>query len=676
MVNAAEAATSTMAAGAAIGALDLAVIGGVAAVAIYWFVLRKKKEHTIPEMKKLTVVAPLSRSDSYDPSFINKMKKTGKNIVVFYGSQTGTAEEFSSRLAKDAARLGMKGLVADPEECEMEDLTRLTEIDNSLAIFCVATYGEGDPTDNAQEFFDWLQDGSADLTGVNYVVFGLGNKTYEHYNKIGKYLDQRLEELGATRVHTLGLGDDDGNIEEDFITWKDNLWPAVCEHFGIEATGDDVLMREFNLVTHDETQPKEKIFTGEPARLRSFITQKPPFDAKNPFLAPLAVNKELHNGGDRSCMHIEFDITGSKIRYEAGDHVAVYPTNDSALVEGIGNRLSCDLDQIFSLINIDEDASKKHPFPCPTSYRTALTNYLDITHPIRTNILRELLEYATDDKDKAFLTKISTNSPEGKELYNDWILKDYRHILAVLEDLPSVKVPIDHLCEMLPKLQPRYYSISSSPKINPNIVSITAVLVDWKTRTGRQQKGVATSYLALKHPTEELKPRVPIFVRKSQFRLPFKPSVPIIMVGPGTGLAPFRGFIQDRHAAKRDGKPIGDSILYFGCRHEKEDWIYEDEMKGYLEDGTLSKIYTAFSRDTPEKVYVQHLIHQHSEEIYKTLDEGGHVYVCGDARLMAPDVDKALHECMMKFGNMDSAGATDYLKRLRSRGRYSCDVWS
>ena len=676
MVNAAEAATNTMAAGSAIGALDLAVIGGVAAVAIYWFVLRKKKDDKIPEMKKLTVVAPLQRRDSYDPSFINKMKKTGKSIVVFYGSQTGTGEEFASRLSKDAARLGMKGLVADPEECEMEDLSRLTEIEKSLAIFCMATYGEGDPTDNAQEFFDWLQDGSADLTGVNYAVFGLGNKTYEHYNKMGKYVDQRMEELGATRVYTLGLGDDDGNIEEDFITWKDNFWPAVCEHFGIEATGDDVLMREFNLVTHDETFPKEKIFKGEPARLRSFTTQKPPFDAKNPFLAPIAVNKELHNGGDRSCMHIEFDITGSKIRYEAGDHVAVYPVNATELVEGIGNRLQADLDTLFSLVNIDEDASKRNPFPCPTTYRTALSHYLDITNPIRTNILRELLEYAESDKDKEFLKKITTSNQEGKELYNEWILKDHRHILAVLEDLPSVKVPIDHLCEMLPKLQPRYYSISSSPKVNPNIISITAVLVDWTTRTGRNQKGVATSWLSMKHPTENHKPRVPIFVRKSQFRLPFKPSVPIIMIGPGTGLAPFRGFIQDRSAAKADGKPTGEAYLYFGCRHKAEDYIYQEEMENYLAEGTLSQIYTAFSRDQAHKIYVQHLVQQHSEEIHRILNEGGHVYVCGDAKQMAPDVDKALHDCMVKHGNMDSAGATDYLKRLRSRGRYSCDVWS
>lgn len=190
-----------------------------------------------------------------------------------------------------------------------------------------------------------------------------------------------------------------------------------------------------------------------------------PYDSKNPFLAKVLVNRELHKGGDRSCMHIEFDIEGSKMRYDAGDHLAVYPINNEELVNKIGKLTNTDLDTIFTLINTDEESSKKHPFPCPCSYRTALTHYLDITMNPRTHVLKELSEYATDPEEKEKLKLMSSTSPEGKAMYQKWINQDNRTIVHILEDLPSCKPALDHLCELLPRLQPRYYSISSSPKI-------------------------------------------------------------------------------------------------------------------------------------------------------------------------------------------------------------------
>ncbi|XP_052801447.1 NADPH--cytochrome P450 reductase-like [Mya arenaria] len=654
--------------------LDFFILSLMAGMAVYWFFFKNKQKEQ-PTFKKLSV-APLSRSASYDPSFINKMKNSNRNVVVFYGSQTGTGEEFAGRLAKDCAGYGMKGMVADPEECEMEDLSRLTEIDNGLAIFCMATYGEGDPTDNAQEFYEWLQTGDVELNGVKFAVFGLGNKTYEHFNAMGKYVDKRLEELGAERVFEVGSGDDDGNIEEDFVTWREKFWPAVCEHFGVEATGDQVNVRQYTLTEHDDL-PAEKVFRGEIARLRSFDNQRPPYDAKNPYLAAVKVNRELHKGGDRSCMHIEFDISGSKIRYEAGDHVAVYPMNDPDSVKAIGKRLGVDLDKIITLTNVDEEASKKHPFPNPCSYRTALLHYMDITSCPRTHILRELAEYAEDEKDKEFLLKLTSATPEGKSLYNEWIIKSHRTILHILEDLPSIAAPIDHICELLPRLQARYYSISSSPKQDPTSIHITAVLVEYETKTNRTIKGVATNWLALMKPAENgAVHRVPIYVRKSQFRLPFKTALPVIMIGPGTGLAPFRGFLQERHYLKTEGKPVGDTILYFGCRKSAEDYIYEDELAEYMKNQTLTKLHLAFSRDQEKKVYVQHLLNQNKEETWKLLEAGGHLYVCGDARNMARDVHDTLMNIIQECGGLDSSRAADYIKKLQNKGRYSCDVWS
>ncbi|XP_050408551.1 NADPH--cytochrome P450 reductase [Patella vulgata] len=650
--------------------IDFFVLSAAGGFAMYWFFFRNKKQDQ-PTFKKLTVTPVVERGSS--SGFINKMKNTNRNVVVFYGSQTGTAEEFATRLAKDATRYGMKGMVADPEECDMEDLSQLTEIENSLVIFCLATYGEGDPTDNAQEFYDYLQGGGTELDGIKYAVFALGNKTYEHFNAMGKFVDKRLEELGATRLIEVGLGDDDSNIEEDFVSWREKFWPIVCEHFGVQATGDDSSIRQYSLQVNEDL-PAEKIYHGEISRLGSFNLQKPPYDAKNPFLAPIIANRELHKGGDRSCMHIELDISGSKIRYESGDHVAVYPMNDPDIVERIGKRLETDLDTVITLTNVDEEASKKHPFPNPTSYRTALTHYLDIQSPPRTHILRELAEYAEDPKEKEFL--MSMTSSDGKDKYNDWIVKDHRNILAILDDLKSLKPPMDHICEMLPRLQARYYSISSSPKIHPTSIHITAVLISYTTRTGRSVKGVATKWLADKPITDGKKYTVPIFVRKSQFRLPFKPSTPVLMIGPGTGLAPFRGFLQERDFLKKEGKPVGETILYFGCRYKAQDFIYEDEINQYLKDGSLTKLHIAFSRDQKEKVYVQHLLNKNKEEIWRLLENGGHIYVCGDARNMAREVHDMLERSVIEQGNLDATKAAEYIKKLQSKGRYSCDVWS
>ncbi|XP_050457452.1 NADPH--cytochrome P450 reductase isoform X3 [Cataglyphis hispanica] len=656
--------------------LDILLLGSLFAVAI-WYILKKtRREEPIPSPKSYSI-QPTSFviTPSSENSFIKKLKTSGRSLVVFYGSQTGTAEEFAGRLAKEGIRYKMKGMVADPEECDMEELVHLKTIPNSLAVFCLATYGEGDPTDNAMEFVDWLKNGDTDLTGLNYAVFALGNKTYEHYNEVGIYVDHRLEQLGATRVFELGLGDDDANIEDDFITWKDKFWPTVCEFFGIEGAGEDVSIRQYKLTEHVDL-PADRIYTGEIARLHSFTNQRPPYDAKNPFLAPVKVNRELHGPtSERSCMHIEFDITDSKIRYEAGDHLAVYPVNNAELVNKIGEQCGASLDTVFTLTNTDEESTKKHPFPCPCSYRTALTHYLDITSNPRTHVLKELAEYATDPADKEKLKLMALTTAEGKAAYQQWIVQENRNIVHILEDISSLKPPLDHLCEILPRLQCRYYSISSSPKLHPTSIHITAVVVEYKTPTGRINKGVTTNWLKEKHPSDP-PCFVPIFVRKSQFRLPMRLITPIIMIGPGTGLAPFRGFIQERDLARKEGKEVGDTILYFGCRKSQEDFLYREELEQYVKDGTLT-LHTAFSREQEHKVYVTHLLENNKEELWRVIGEqNGHIYVCGDARNMARDVHNILLKVVMDRGNMSELDAANYIKKMDSQKRYSSDVWS
>lgn len=323
-------------------------------------------------------------------------------------------------------------------------------------------------------------------------------------------------------------------------------------------------------------------------------------------------------------MHIEFSIKDSRIRYEVGDHLAVFPTNDDELVQKIGNLLNQDLDVVFKLTNVDEESSKRHPFPCPCTYKTALTHYVDICSPIKSHVLKALVEYTTDEEQKARLTLLSTATEEGLREYSQFVGKERRSIVDILSHFTTCKPPIDHLLELLPRLQARYYSISSSPKVNPDVVSITAVTTRY-TIGDRLIKGVCTNFLS----KEKVGSKVPIFVRKSTMRLPHRVNTPVIMIGPGTGFAPFRGFLQERKWQKDQGKEIGDMVLFFGCRHPEHDYIYEDEIEKYAEARVITDLSVAFSRYQESKIYVQHRMYEQRQRIWGLIQSNANIYVCG-----------------------------------------------
>ncbi|CAM4888912.1 unnamed protein product [Rotaria socialis] len=666
----------------------------IALIAVYWF-QREPSSSKSDDIKqtirnfRIDNVGVKGTGASQEGSFVDRMIHSNKKMVVFYGSQTGTAEDFAQRIAKQAKRYGISAAVCDPEECDMEELKRLIAIDKHLALFCLATYGEGDPTDNAQEFYEWLRGDERDLTDLHYAVFGLGNKTYEHYNAVGKLVDKRIAELGGVRVCELGLGDDDGNVEDDFMAWTTIFWQNVCHKYELVINTDGASMRQYKLVPGPFSV--DSVFTGEIGRLKSYEKQKPPYDARNPYLAPVTKSRELFQKDClRSCLHLELDISATNIKYEVGYHVAVFPSNDVTLVNRVGELLDVNLDEIIALVNVDEDAQKKFPFPCPCSYRTALTYYLDLTSMPNTQILKEIAQYATDENDKTLLTLMGSYSEDGKIKYKEWILDSCRSIVAILEDLSSLKPPLDHLCELLPRLHPRYYSISSSAKVHPTSIHITAVIVHFETPTKRVAKGVATNCfkeLYMRHQaigcaqhkeddTCHLPNRLPIFIRKSSFRLPFRFQTPIIMIGPGTGLAPFRGFIQERHFFKTQGKPVGETILYYGCRNRAEDYLYEEELNYFIKENAL-ELHVAFSRDQEEKIYVTHLLKDHGAKLWKLIKEdNASIYVCGDAKNMARDVHSILIDIAQTYGNMTLERATAFIKDLTQKDRYSQDVWS
>jgi len=649
--------------------LDIIVVSVIGAVGIFFFF---KYRSDSPSNLKSTPIMQVNHvaSERTDNSLISRMKTEDRNVLVLFGSQTGTAEELAGRLAKDLVRYGKKALVMDPEEMELDDFERLTELKDPLLILCVATYGEGDPTDNAQSLYEHVKNSEIDFAGLRYAVFGLGNKTYEHFNAVGKFFDSRLEELGAERVFELGLGDDDANLEEDFMRWREAFLPALAQSFGWEMVADGGLDRQYKLQIMEEvTTP---IFNGEFGRIGAYERQRPPFDQKNPFLSEIVAHRELHgSSSERNCMHIEFSIKDSRIRYEAGDHLAVFPTNDEELVTKLGKLLDQDLNVVFKLINVDEESSKRHPFPCPCSYKTALTHYVDICAPVKSHVLKALAEYTTDEEQKARLTLLSTANEEGLKEYSQFVGKERRSIVDILSHFNTCKPPIDHLLELLPRLQARYYSISSSPKLNADIVSITAVTTRY-TIGDRLIKGVCTNYLS--HQSSGSK--APIFVRKSTMRLPHRPNTPVIMIGPGTGFAPFRGFLQERAWQKEQGKEVGDMILFFGCRHPEHDYIYQDEIEKYAQDNVITDLFVAFSRYQSNKVYVQHLMWEQKERVWELLQNNANIYVCGDARNMARDVQNTFLRIFREVGGMDADGAQKHFKDLERQRRYQADVWS
>jgi NADPH-ferrihemoprotein reductase len=307
------------------------------------------------------------------------MDESNKNCVVFYGSQTGTAEDYASRLAKEgAARFGLKTMIADLEDYDFDNLDQFPE--DKVAFFILATYGEGEPTDNAVEFYEFVnsdepsfsegasvEDGP--LSKLHYVAFGLGNNTYEHYNLMVRNVDKALTKLGGKRVGEAGEGDDGaGTMEEDFLAWKEPMWQALVESLGLEER-EAVYEPAYGITEREDLDhSEEQVYLGEPNKMHLEGAQRGPYNANNPFIAPIAESKELFNDKDRNCLHMEIDITGSNISYTTGDHIAVWPTNAGREVDRFLkiSGLYAKRNTVIAVKGIDTTA--KVTFQSPTTY--------------------------------------------------------------------------------------------------------------------------------------------------------------------------------------------------------------------------------------------------------------------------------------------------------------------
>lgn len=669
----------------------------------YWGVV----EERFPTLYSNTNGSAAAGGKSRD--ILEKMDETGKNCVIFYGSQTGTAEDYASRLAKEGSqRFGLKTMVADLEEYDYENLDKFP--DDKVAFFVLATYGEGEPTDNAVEFHQFITGedvtfeggASADeqpLSSLKYVTFGLGNNTYEHYNAMVRIVDESLTKLGAKRIGPAGMGDDGaGTMEEDFLAWKEEMWPALVQALGLEereATYEPI----FSVTEDSALSPEdEAVYLGEPTKTHLEGSPKGPYSAHNPFIARIAESRELFTIKDRNCLHLEVDLTGSNLSYETGDHVAVWPTNPGLEVDRFLRVFGLE-EKRHSVIHIKGiDVTAKVPIPTPTTYDAAVRYYLEICGPVSRQFLSSLAPFAPDETAKAELVRLGND----KDYFHEKVSAQCFNVAQFLETLsskPFSAVPFSFLIEGIHKLQPRYYSISSSSLVQKNKVSITAVVESVRLPgASHVVKGVTTNYLlALKQkqngdPAPDphgltysiTGPRnkydgihVPVHIRHSNFKLPSDPSRPVIMVGPGTGAAPFRGFIQERAALAARGEKVGPTILFFGCRKREEDFIYQDEWKVFGEQlGDSLKVITAFSRETAQKVYVQHRLREHASLVSDLLSQKANFYVCGDAARMARDVNAVLGQILADQRGLPAEKGEELVKQMRNNGTYQEDVWS
>lgn len=640
---------------------------------------------------------------------VETMKQSGKKAVVFFGSQTGTAEDYALKFSKEfQAKFKVPTMTADLADVSFENFENIqSEIpDFKLAAFFMATYGEGEPTDNAVEFFDYLSNECEDLNGVKFVCFGLGNTTYEFYNKVGKDTVANLSEKNAILLGELGLGDDGkGTMDEDYLAWKESLFDIIKNELNLEeqavkyepsievTENNDLTISDLNVSLGEPNSNYLNPTTDEKLNLLKFG----PFDHTHPYLAPIQNTRELFTSDSRHCIHAEFDLSNTNLKYSTGDHVAIWPSNSnekvSKLLKVLG--LTEKKDQVINFKSLDSTIHL--PFPSPTTYDTVLRHYLEISGPVSRQFIQSISQFCPNDETKERLLKISND----KDSYHTNVTEKFFNIADCLEYLSNgeqwTTVPFSFIAESIAKLQPRYYSISSSSSMEKQTIHVTAVVEQEKPKgaenyvTGvttnlllniknSQDKSLATKLIEtydLEGPRNNFHNKLPIHIRRSTFKLPSNPSTPVIMVGPGTGAAPFRGFIRERvkQLENLNGN-IGELLFFFGCRKSDEDFIYKEEWSEYSKklDNKFTMI-TAFSRESEKKVYVQDKLLENSSKVVELLDKGAFFYVCGDASNMAKGVQQTLVKIFQNEKKVTEDLANTMVKQLRVNNKYQEDVW-
>lgn len=537
-----------------------------------------------------------------------------KEVTILYGSQSGNARGLAQKAAKTLEGSGFQVTVSAMSDFKPNNLKKIQNL-----LIVVSTHGEGDPPDNALTFHEFVHSKRAPkLTDLNFSVLALGDSSYEFFCKTGKDFDERLEELGGTRLYP--RFDCDVDFDEPAAEWLQGVLGSL-----------------------KETQGE----TSHPIQKGALQTAESVYSRTNPFQAEILENINLNGrGSNKETRHLEISLEGSGLTFEPGDSLGIYPENDPALVELVLHELKWDPDEPVTVKTGDVRPLKD-----------ALQSYYEITV-----LTKPLLEK---------VSKLSTNKNLQDLTGHEGNIKEYlkgRDLLDLVRDFGPWGETAQEFVSVLRKIPPRLYSIASSITANPDEVHLTIGAVRYEAHD-RKRNGVCSILTA-----ERLQPgdTLPIFIQQNEnFKLPQDPDAPIIMVGPGTGVAPFRSFMQEREEIGAEGK----SWLFFGDQHFVTDFLYQIEWQKWLKNGVLTKMDVAFSRDQEEKVYVQHRLVEHSKEIFEWLEAGAYFYVCGDEKNMAHDVHDTLLKIIEKEGGISPEQAVEYLSNLQQQKRYQRDVY-
>lgn len=534
-------------------------------------------------------------------------------LTVLYGTESGNSEILADRTVKAAKKRGFQAVMKNMAEISTADLAKAT---NLLVI--VSTWGDGEPPETAISFYNEFMSAEISLTNVRYSVCALGDTSYEKFCQVGKDMDARLEAFGASRI--TARRDCDLDYEESYTSWLEDSLTALA--------------------------PESSAPVSYMAPLAVAATE---FGKKNPFPAETLENLLLNGeGSSKETIHVEFSLEGSGLTYEPGDALAVLPVNAPDVVKAIIQAAKLVGNEEIDVKNVGRKL-----------LADALREDYDITALSRA-VLTKLAEAADSTTLRELLGE---DAKERLKAYNEG-----REIIDALVDFAPNGLSAESLASIFRKLPPRLYSIASSPLAHENEVHLTVAAVRYDTH-GRPRKGVCSTYLADLVKTGDA---VQMFVQPNKhFRLPADNTVPVIMVGPGTGVAPFRAFVEHRAALGATGK----NWLFFGDQHYTYDFLYQLEWQDYLKDGVLTKLDVAFSRDQPEKVYVQDRMLQQAAELYRWLQQGAHFYVCGDANRMANDVHQALISVVEKQAGISHEAAEAYVEDLKKNKRYQRDVY-
>jgi cytochrome P450 / NADPH-cytochrome P450 reductase len=578
-------------------------------------------------------------------------------LLVLFGSNLGTAEELARQVAEAGEVFGFKTTLSPLDDC----VGRLPKR-GGVAIVC-ASYN-GQPPDNAAQFCKWLEgDQGADaLSGVRYAVFGCGNRDWAAtYQTVPRFIDDQLSKFGARRISGRGEGDAREDLDGEFQRWFATLRPLAAQEFNIDV----------DLVREPPTAPLYQVE----------IVPKPPV---NPIIGslgaqPLQVlaNRELQqrtgpDGADRSTRHIEVKLPAG-MTYRAGDHLSIVPSNSAVLVERVTRRFGLRDDDH---IRLDAAEGRRASLPAgqPMSIQRLLGDYVELQTVATRKHIQSMAEHTRCPVTKPSLTAFAEESEEASARYKAEVLGKRKSVLDLLEEYPACELPFNVYLEMLPLMVPRYYSISSSPAHDAGRCSITVAVVETPARSGNGiYQGVCSNHL-LRQGTGSTVHGV-VRETKVGFRLPDDPATPIIMIGPGTGLAPFRGFLQERAALKAKGQSLGQALLFFGCRHPNHDFIYADELKRFADQGIID-LKVAFSRFERQRAYVQDLLRADQEKVLELIGAGAIVYVCGDGSRMEPAVKHELTAMYAEASAISHERARDWMETLIRQNRYVLDVWA